>query len=156
MNMRADPRSMVAPTRPDPVDTIVAFFEALTPDSLAGLAFVYTPDARFKDPFHAVQGHSAIHRVYAHMFEALDAPHFVVTARVRQGSQCVLMWEFHFHFKGRRSAGLQTVHGCSHLQLTPCGRIAVHRDYWDAAEELYEKIPGLGVLMRWLKRRAAA
>ena len=32
----------------------------------------------------------------------------------------------------------------------------VHRDYWDAAEELYEKLPLLGALMRWLKRRVNA
>jgi hypothetical protein len=32
--------------------------------------------------------------------------------------------------------------------------IVVHRDYWDAAEELYEKLPWLGGLMRWLKRKA--
>jgi hypothetical protein len=31
---------------------------------------------------------------------------------------------------------------------------AVHRDYWDAAEELYEKLPLLGSLMRWWKRAA--
>jgi hypothetical protein len=30
----------------------------------------------------------------------------------------------------------------------------VHRDYWDAAEELYEKLPVVGSLMRWLKRQA--
>ena len=30
------------------------------------------------------------------------------------------------------------------------------RDYWDAAEELYEKLPIVGTLMRWLKRRAAS
>jgi hypothetical protein len=30
----------------------------------------------------------------------------------------------------------------------------MHRDYWDAAEELYEKLPVLGGLMRWLKTRA--
>lgn len=138
------------------MDTIVAYFEALTPDSLAGLAFVYTPDATFKDPFHAVQGHSAISRVYTHMFEALEGPHFVVTGRVQQGAQCFLVWDFHFRFKGRRAAGMQTVRGCSHLRLAPCGRIEMHRDYWDAAEELYEKIPGLAVLMRWLKRRASA
>ena len=36
------------------------------------------------------------------------------------------------------------------------GRILLHRDYWDAAEELYEKIPLVGALMRWLKTRANA
>jgi hypothetical protein len=33
-------------------------------------------------------------------------------------------------------------------------RVAVHRDYWDAAEELYEKLPVVGGVMRWLKKRA--
>jgi hypothetical protein len=35
------------------------------------------------------------------------------------------------------------------------GLIVLHRDYWDAAEELYEKLPVVGALMRWLRRRAA-
>jgi hypothetical protein len=34
------------------------------------------------------------------------------------------------------------------------GRITLHRDYWDAAEELYEKLPLIGSLMRWLKKRS--
>ena len=46
--------------------------------------------------------------------------------------------------------------GASHLELADDGRIAWHRDYWDPAEEVYEKLPLLGGLMRWLKRRAAA
>jgi steroid delta-isomerase len=47
----------------------------------------------------------------------------------------------------------QTVRGGSHLVLAPTGRITLHRDYWDAAEELYEKLPVVGALMRWLRNR---
>lgn len=154
--MTTKPPTLDLATGPDGLDTIVAFFENLTPESLAGLGFVYTTEACFKDPFHAVHGVSAIRKVYAHMFEALDGPRFVVTQRVQQGPQCFLVWDFEFRFKGRPQAGLQTIHGCSHLVLAPCGRIAAHRDYWDAAEELYEKIPGLAALMRWVRRRASA
>ncbi|MDP3310767.1 MAG: nuclear transport factor 2 family protein, partial [Polaromonas sp.] len=50
---------------------------------------------------------------------------------------------------------LQTVRGTSHLKLTGAGLVSYHRDYWDAAEELYEKLPLLGSLMRWLKRRVS-
>jgi len=32
------------------------------------------------------------------------------------------------------------------------GRVNSHRDYWDAAEELYEKLPLMGLLMRFLRR----
>jgi hypothetical protein len=31
-----------------------------------------------------------------------------------------------------------------------------HRDYWDVAEELYEKVPVLGGLLRTIKRRLRA
>jgi hypothetical protein len=48
----------------------------------------------------------------------------------------------------------QVIRGGSHLLLAADGRIAEHRDYWDAAEELYEKLPLIGGLMRWLKARA--
>lgn len=137
------------------VDRIVAFFETLSPASLAGIGFVYAADAQFKDPFSEVQGLTAVERVYAHMFESLHAPRFVVTGRVLQGSECFLTWNFCFRFKSIQPAQEQTVRGCSHLVLDGQGRIAVHRDYWDVAEELYEKIPGLAALMRWLKKRAS-
>ena len=40
------------------------------------------------------------------------------------------------------------------MKFAADGRINFHRDYWDAAEELYEKLPLVGSLMRWLKRQA--
>ena len=35
-------------------------------------------------------------------------------------------------------------------------QVNYHRDYWDAAEELYMKLPVLGMLMRGLRRALAA
>jgi hypothetical protein len=48
----------------------------------------------------------------------------------------------------------QCIRGASHVRFASDGRVAYHRDYWDAAEELYEKLPVVGSLMRWLKTRA--
>ena len=42
------------------------------------------------------------------------------------------------------------------MQYDLHGLITLHRDYWDAAEELYEKLPMIGGLMRWLKARAVS
>lgn len=138
------------------VGRIETFFSTLTPASLNAIADIYAEDARFKDPFSEVGGILAITHIYERMFATLDEPRFVVTGRVLQGRDCFLIWDFHFRFKRIRRAMPQTVHGCSHLVLDDLGRIAVHRDYWDAAEELYEKIPFLGGLMRWLKKRAGS
>jgi steroid Delta-isomerase len=136
------------------VERIVQFFETLQPSNVAHMAAYYTADATFKDPFNEVQGLAAIEGIFQHMYVALHNPRFVVTERVVQGAQCFLVWDFKFRFKRFDTVTEQTVRGTSHLRLAHDGRVCYHRDYWDAAEELYEKLPLLGGAMRWLKRRA--
>ena len=137
------------------VQRIVDFFEQLQLEDLKRLGDLYTADAAFKDPFNEVCGVAAIEKVFVHMFRSLDRPRFAVGDVLVQGDQCFLSWQFIFRLK-RSSGNELRVRGASHLLLTVDGRIRVHRDYWDAAEELYEKLPLLGALIRWLKRRVNA
>ena len=136
------------------VDRLCTYFETISPQSVARIGEFYTADARFKDPFNEVRGIPAIEQVFAHMFESLHGPRFVVTSRIVDGTQCFLVWEFRFRFKRFDTTTEQVVRGGSHLVLTADGLISDHRDYWDAAEELYEKLPVVGSFMRWLKQRA--
>jgi steroid delta-isomerase len=137
------------------VAAVIGLFEALQPADLARLDSVYTPDATFKDPFNEVCGVPAIRGVFEHMYASLDTPRFVVREAIAQGDQCFLVWDFLFCFR-RQGTAPQCIRGGTHLRFAPDGRVAMHRDYWDAAEELYEKLPVVGGLMRWLKRRANA
>lgn len=139
----------------NPVADIVWLFESLAVDDVQRLPDVYTDDAHFKDPFNEVRGVAAIQRVFLHMFETLEDPRFIITRRMADGNECWLAWEFRFRFRSMKRGEVQVVRGASHLVLAADGRIASHRDYWDAAEELYEKLPVVGTLMRWMKRRAA-
>ena len=148
--MAASPAPRCADAR---VARIVEAFETLTPADVARMGEFYAAEAVFKDPFNEVRGVPEIERVFSHMYVALDGPYFVVKDVLVQGDQCFLSWDFHFRFR-RFSRELQTVRGASHLVLNERGLITLHRDYWDAAEELYEKLPGVGALMRWLKRQA--
>lgn len=134
------------------VESLVHFFETLSPAGVARMGEFYTANVWFKDPFNEVQGLGEVQRIFSHMFVALDRPRFVVTAEVRDDSQCFLTWDFEFYLR-RKGAVLQTIRGSSHLKFNEAGRVVYHRDYWDAAEELYEKLPVLGSLMRWLRKK---
>ena len=136
------------------VQHIVDFFETLSPERVQRMGEFYTEGACFKDPFNEVRGLAEIERIFAHMYTALHEPRFVINHRLVQGEQCFLTWDFHFRFKSFRTEVPQTIRGATHLQLGADGRIVMHRDYWDAAEELYEKLPVVSGLMRWLKARA--
>lgn len=134
------------------LDEIVRWFETLTPESVRRAGEVYAPDAHFMDPFNEVRGVEPIARVYAHMFEQVEAPRFAVTDRFLGDGGAVLLWNFAFG----PSRARRHLRGASHLVFAADGRIARHRDYWDAAGELYEKVPVLGGLLRLVKRRLRA
>lgn len=133
------------------VKKVVKAYETLTPQTMADLIGLYEPQARFKDPFNEVVGAKAIQKIFDDMFIKLDSPRFVVISQVSGGYQAALQWEFRFQLKGKQSPEL--IRGSTWLEFSQSGLISNHRDYWDAAEELYEKIPILGALMRWLKRK---
>jgi ketosteroid isomerase-like protein len=146
--------STAAVATPPRTAKVVAFFEALTPETLARLDTVYTEDARFIDPFNDVAGQAGVRRVFEHMFATLDAPRFEIVSALTEGEQCFLLWNFRFRRKG--SSGISLIHGSTHVRFAADGRIAWHRDYWDPARELYETVPLLGAVMRWLRRRLSA
>jgi len=133
---------------------VIDFFERLQPADVAELGRLYAADAYFKDPFNEVRNLAGVQQVFTHMFATLEQPHFLVRDALAQGDQCFLSWDFIFQRQGREDS--MRIHGSSHLRFASDGRVAYHRDYWDTAEELYEKLPLLGALMRWIKRRLRA
>jgi steroid delta-isomerase len=137
------------------VGRVVAFFESISASDVGRLGEVYAADAFFKDPFNEVRGVPAITRIFEHMFVQVDAPRFVVRETVAQGDAAFLVWDFEFALRRPLPTRPRRVRGCSHLRFDADGRVTFHRDYWDAAEELYEQLPAIGVLMRWLRRRGA-
>ncbi len=136
------------------VARVERFFTTLTRDTVKEVRTLYAADARFKDPFNEIRGVERIEHLFLHMFDQVEAPRFEIDEALVDGDQAFLTWRFCFRRQGATAE--MTIRGGTHLRFDPDGKVALHRDYWDAAEELYEKLPVLGALMRWLKRRAAA
>ena len=133
-------------------EEIAGWFERLQPGTLDSIGDVYAPDAAFTDPFNDVRGVQAVRQVYEHMFASLVAPAFKVSDIVVEGDQAFMTWSFDF----RLGTKPYSVVGCTHFRLDAAGRIVLHRDYWDAAREVYEHVPLLGAVLRTLRRRLKA
>lgn len=136
-----------------PADAYLRFFENLTPQSLARLDDVVTPDVRFRDPFNDVAGVDAMRRVLAKMFQDVDDPVFRVTHAAEAGDgTCLVRWTFDCRFRGRS----WQVIGTSELHLAADGRVVAHIDHWDSGRQFYEKLPLIGAMLRFIRRRCAA
>ena len=145
------------PAGESPVSALIAFFETLDPESVARLPAYYAADAYFKDPFNEVTGVVPIQHIFTHLFRQLDEPRFVVSDHVVGENSAFLVWEMYYRLpRRRRQEGMRVIRGASHLKFAADGKVVWHRDYWDAAEELYATLPGIGWLMRLLQRKLAA
>jgi steroid Delta-isomerase len=133
---------------------MVDYWQTLTPATVEAIGMAYTDDAYFRDPFNEVTGIDKIRHVFADMFVRLDEPRFNITETIEEPHGALLIWDFTFRIKNLKPELTRRIHGTSHIRFAADGRVSYHRDYWDAAGELYEQLPIVGSLMRWLKKRA--
>lgn len=141
--------------RGDALERLVIYWQTLTPASVAAIATVYAEQATFRDPFNDLRGIDRIRHVFADMFVRLDQPRFTILETIEQSHGALLIWNFDFRFRSLKPNLTRRIHGTSHVRFGPDGRVVYHRDYWDAAGELYENLPVVGGLMRWLKQKMA-
>lgn len=127
---------------------LLDWYARLTPASLAEIGQYYAADAHFRDPFNDVCGVAAIKAIFDHMFAVTQASRFVFVEQLQQGEQAFVTWRFDCVIRRR----LWQIEGSTYLVFGADGRVVEHRDYWDAAGQLYEKLPLIGGVLRLLKR----
>jgi hypothetical protein len=125
------------------------FYETLSPETLDGLRPLVAPQVRFKDPFNDVRGVEALLRATAAMFR-FGTPRFEILDRALSERAGYLLWRYTVDI---HAATPRIIEGMTELRFDAEGRVAEHIDHWDAAEQLYEKVPLLGTLLRLIKRR---
>lgn len=135
-------------------EKIKYFFENLTQNtSIDDFKTVYHESVIFKDPFNEVTGIESVFDIFAHMYRNLDNPRFVIVEYIDKENIAYVKWEFHFSFKNESKQ--QMFEGVSRLEMNEEGRVIDHIDYWDAAENIYGKLPIIGWLIRMIKRMIA-
>lgn len=127
-------------------------FATLDAGNLDRLGELYREDIEFRDPLHHIQGLAALQDYFAQLYaNASDLRYQFHGADEVGTGHGYLRWTLHFRhprLNGNQPISLQ---GCSHLQWTD--RVHVHQDYFDAGALLYEHVPVVGGVIRWLKGR---
>ena len=137
------------------VERVRAFWETLSRDSLSRIRDCYARDVHFRDPFNDIRDREALRSILEGMFDKLEAPAFRIVDVIEDAGGAVLEWDFEFRLRSRRAGKSWRIHGVSLLRFDAEGRVASHIDHWDAAGELYAKLPVIGAAVRWLGRRFA-
>lgn len=131
------------------------FFDTLSPAGKDELRRLVHPTVHFVDPFNDIRGAEKLMAVFDHMFATTRNPRFVTEPPLVAGNTAFIKWRFTCTIQNRLYRQDMTIDGVSEVLFDAAGLVVAHIDYWDAARQLYEKLPLLGGLLRLVRRRLA-
>jgi len=132
-----------------------AFFESITQETpIEAYTDIFEEKVYFEDPFQKVIGLAKVYKIFQHMFETVHNPRFIVDEIICDKQCAYLRWTFSYQRSSQHETEKFT--GVSRVQFLETGKVLSHIDYWDAAENIYEKVPLLGSILRLIKKRIRA
>ncbi len=133
---------------------LTEFFSDLSPEGVERLARqVYAEDAYFNDTLKTLRGAAAIEDYFRHSAEAADSVRVEFIDIARSGDDFYFRWRMSMRVSGLAGGRPLESFGMTHFRFDRDGKVLVHQDYWDAAGGLYEHLPVIGDLIRWVRSR---
>src|SRR5690606_29672160 len=143
----------MTPTVPQKIRNMYLHFDRKI---LAAMADIYTEDIQFRDALHAVNGLNQLREYYDGMMDDLLECRFEFHHSLENSErgEAVLFWTMHYRHKKIAAGKSLQLTGNSHLLFNE--KVYYHRDYYDAGSMLYEHLPLIGTLIRYVKKRIGA
>ena len=112
---------------------------------------LYAEDAYFRDGFREVKGRENIEAYFLSSTEAIHECTFDIRDVGYSDGNYYFRWIMKLALKRDRDNPLEET-GMSHVRFDANGQVVFHQDYWETAA-LYERLPILGSVIRWVKKR---
>lgn len=129
------------------------YFRLLHQADLSQLCGIYADGVVFKDPVHEIRGLVELEDYFTSMCADLSDCRFEYLDELVNDNAAYIKWVMHFKHS-RLGNRLISVRGISHLKLGD--KIEFHEDFYDMGAMLYEQLPLIGNVTRWLKLRLAS
>lgn len=139
----------------------IQYYETLTRRSIRLIEKVAEPGMVFKNPFYDIAGLEEFEELLGRLFARTENQKFKVRdyswgengeGEEGGGEVAYLRWSFSCDYKGKR----RYIEGMSEILFSRRGLVLSHADHWDAAGQVYEHVPLLGALLRWIKGKLKA
>jgi len=130
-------------------DLLKARFVVIGPALAENLDRLYTEDVHFRDPISEVTGLPELQRYFTRFAEVSAGARFEITDEVVQPGQAAVFWTM--VMVQRDGSDGRRFQGVSHMKVRD--RIYEERDYFDLGEAVYDHVPVVGWLTRFVRSR---
>jgi hypothetical protein len=135
------------------IERFKSCIQVLPEADLSLLREMYTDDVVFKDPVHEIRGLVGLEDYFATLISEMTDCRFEYLDEIVGDRSAYVKWMMHYRHP-RLGNRLVSVRGVSHLRFGD--KIEFHEDVYDMGAMLYEQVPLLGNVTRWLRLRLAS
>ena len=114
---------------------------------------VYAADAFFNDTLKTLHGVDAIEAYVVRSAQAAESVTTTFEDVAESNGDYYVRWVMDIRFKKFRRGETTRTIGITHLRFNAQGKVVLHQDYWDSAAGLYEHVPVVGGMIRFIQRR---
>ena len=133
-----------------------SLFNAARPDLETLMAECYSETVVFRDPLVERRGREALSRYLNDAYARVTRCGFDFGSTARCPDHLTLPWTMTLEHRRLARGAPIIVDGITLLQTdAETGLISYHRDYYDAGQLIYENVPLIGGLVRYMRRQAS-
>jgi len=127
-------------------------FNELNKDTINELDSFYHEKAVFNDPLEKIVGRPALKEYYASLYQSVESISFDITDEVIQGNNHFITWTMKMRTPKVKNGKEVVLEGASLIKFeTETNLVIYHRDYFDMGAFIYEHLPFVGGLIRFIK-----
>ncbi len=134
-----------------------AFFEFLNKETMHLVDEFYDENVHFCDPMVDLKNRQQAKQYYVNLYQNVQSISWSFSAEINQGMDCALVWKMTLIAKALNGGKPVIVEGVSVIKFGGKeGKAIYHRDYFDMGAFVYEGLPVLGGLVRFVKAKMAS
>ena len=114
---------------------------------------VYAPQAFFNDTLKTLHGSAAIRDYFIRTAQGLESMSVNFEDVAVSGRNYYFRWTMETRMKHLAHGRTVRTTGVTFVRFDPEGRVLVHQDYWDSAQGVWEHVPVMGLILRWIRER---
>lgn len=133
-------------------EKFIDFYKDLGRHSIDKLDAIYHPDVRFVDPVGEHRGLPQVEHYFKHLLDTTISCHFEVTTMFAEDDTAIARWQMKMCHPRIGKGKEVLLDGVSEL-LIQDGKIKQQTDFYDLGTMIYEHIPVLGSIIRFIKKQ---
>ena len=118
------------------------------------LQALYSDDITFIDPVHSISGIQQLAAYLQGNCQQLISCRFEVESINQLPGEAYIHWRMSYQHPKLIGGRISTIDGISHIKFDD--KVHYHRDYFDMGAMIYQKLPLIGPVIRYIKNRMQA